>query len=135
MLSEIDIDTSPSFEALSYVWGSPDPAGEVTILRKSSNGAKETSRLPVTPNCLSALQALRCCFRARKLWIDAICIDQDSAEEKISASAMDDRDILERQKGSGVAESWGRRKGSSPADRKVVSPCRLAVSNALAEIV
>jgi hypothetical protein len=38
--------------------------------------------LQVTPNCLSALRALRHRSRPRKLWIDAICIDQTSTAER-----------------------------------------------------
>jgi hypothetical protein len=82
VLSEVSLDSNPSFEALSYVWGSPELRHEVTIFTQSTDGTKGTSHLQVTPNCLSALQALRFRLRARKLWIDAICIDQASIAEK-----------------------------------------------------
>jgi hypothetical protein len=82
VISEIDLDLNPSFEALSYVWGSRGPSNDVSILTRASDGVKETSSLSVTPNCLSALRALRFRLGARRLWIDAICINQDSLEEK-----------------------------------------------------
>ncbi|TLD07119.1 hypothetical protein PgNI_11074 [Pyricularia grisea] len=55
------------YEAVSYVWGSPQ--GTMPIVC-------DGKRLLVTPNCLNALIHLRRRFRARTLWIDAICIDQ-----------------------------------------------------------
>jgi hypothetical protein len=81
-LSEVNLDSNPSFEALSYVWGNPDPAYAVTIIAQPAGGTEAKSTLQVTPNCLTALQALRYRFRSRRLWIDAICIDQTSIAEK-----------------------------------------------------
>lgn len=81
-LSEVNLDSNPSFEALSYVWGSPDPAVAVTIVTQPAGSTKTRSILQVTPNCLTALQSLRYRFRPRRLWIDAICIDQTSIAEK-----------------------------------------------------
>src|SRR5271163_1335476 len=72
-LSEIILDLNPSFEALSYFWGSPEPGNAVSILAQSSGGTPETSRLQVTPNCLSALRNLRLRSKSRKLWVDVIC--------------------------------------------------------------
>ncbi|CAI6092766.1 unnamed protein product [Clonostachys chloroleuca] len=57
----------PSYEALSYVWGSPK--GTIPILC-------DGDELLVTPNCLDALKRLRLPQQSRTLWIDAICIDQ-----------------------------------------------------------
>ncbi|KAI4592714.1 hypothetical protein KJ359_010473 [Pestalotiopsis sp. 9143b] len=56
-----------SFEALSYVWGPPTDVRPVVL---------EDGVLHVTVNCWSALQHLRHKYHTRKLWIDAICIDQ-----------------------------------------------------------
>ncbi|KAI6305334.1 hypothetical protein MCOR34_008635 [Pyricularia oryzae] len=55
------------YETLSYVWGSPE--GNMPILC-------DRKRLLVTPKCLNALIHLWRRFRARALWIDAICVDQ-----------------------------------------------------------
>jgi hypothetical protein len=57
----------PSYEALSYVWGSPK--GTIPILC-------DGDELLVTPNCLDALKRLRLPRQSRTIWIDAICIDQ-----------------------------------------------------------
>ncbi|KAJ1324617.1 HET domain-containing protein [Microdochium nivale] len=63
----------PAYEALSYTWGAS--TGTVPIIC-------EGQTLLVTPNCASALVHLRNRFKSRQLWIDAICIDQNSVEEK-----------------------------------------------------
>lgn len=78
-LSEVTLESKPSFEALSYAWGRSALGVTITVLGRST---REAAILEVTPNCLSALQALRWRFRGRKLWIDAICIDQTSTTEK-----------------------------------------------------
>jgi len=61
------------YEALSYVWGSP--TGDRPILC-------EDGVILVTENCESALRYLRDRYRSRQLWIDSVCIDQTSDEEK-----------------------------------------------------
>jgi len=61
------------YEALSYVWGSP--TGDRPILC-------EDGVILVTKNCESALRYLRDRYRSRQLWIDSVCIDQTSDEEK-----------------------------------------------------
>lgn len=81
-LSEVNLDSNPSFEALSYVWGRPEPRMAVKVLTPSPSGCKKALCIAVTANCLSALQTLRLNFESRKLWIDAICIDQNSMPEK-----------------------------------------------------
>jgi hypothetical protein len=62
-----------SYDALSYVWGSPERDCHVYC-----NGCV----LFVTPNCLSALRHLRRARQERILWMDAICIDQSSILER-----------------------------------------------------
>lgn len=71
-LHVVSLDDRPVFDALSYVWGmedDPHPVninGEACIVRKNLKAA-----LPRLQD--SELQVI---------WIDAICIDQDSVEEK-----------------------------------------------------
>src|ERR1700712_3032416 len=76
-LQLLDLTASSSarhqYEALSYVWGSP--IGDQPIICDGET-------LLVTPNCLSALRHMRRRWRTRRLWIDSICIDQTSTEEK-----------------------------------------------------
>jgi hypothetical protein len=61
------------YEALSYVWGSP--TGDRAI--RCEGGV-----LLVTENCEAALRNLRYAHGPRRLWIDSVCIDQTSDEEK-----------------------------------------------------
>ena len=76
-IREISLEERPvktqSYDALSYVWGSP--RGDQPIL---CNGAT----VLVTPNCLAALRYLRFKWQVRTLWVDSICINQESEREK-----------------------------------------------------
>ncbi|KAF2163511.1 hypothetical protein M409DRAFT_26123 [Zasmidium cellare ATCC 36951] len=80
-LSAISFDVPaadiPSYEALSYTWGSPkDP---VRVFVRCEHGLRS---LFVTKNCHEALQILRRPDKARTVWIDAICINQMDVKEK-----------------------------------------------------
>jgi hypothetical protein len=66
-------DKNSSFDALSYVWGSP--VGDQPVFC-------DDKTLLIMKNCLSALQHLRLRRATGTLWIDAICIDQSSLEER-----------------------------------------------------
>jgi hypothetical protein len=61
------------YEALSYTWGSQK--GDRQIL---CNGKE----VIVTENCEVALRHLRQTDKPRALWVDAICINQDSVAER-----------------------------------------------------
>jgi hypothetical protein len=61
------------YEALSYVWGANKGDQPIEC---------DGQVLLITPNCLAALHHLRLKRKARRLWIDAICIDQSSNTEK-----------------------------------------------------
>ncbi|KAH6869791.1 heterokaryon incompatibility protein-domain-containing protein, partial [Thelonectria olida] len=66
-----------AFSALSYVWGNPEATRGISV-----NGI----RIQVTTNLASALECapghLRQAGVAAKLWVDAVCINQDDADEK-----------------------------------------------------
>jgi hypothetical protein len=64
----------PTYEALSYVWGDlKHPSLVVGVDGKA---------LGITLNLSRALIQLRRADRPRELWVDALCINQSSAEEK-----------------------------------------------------
>ncbi|KAK8075633.1 hypothetical protein PG997_010296 [Apiospora hydei] len=72
-LDHISLDEEPTYIALSYRWGRSGKDETVSI--------DHNRLLPITS---SLSQALRC-FRAKnilRLWVDAICINQDSNDEK-----------------------------------------------------
>jgi hypothetical protein len=70
-LEEVSLDTvnddENGYEALSYVWGYKKGDREVIC---------EGKTLLVTRNCEEALRTLREKNVTRRLWVDAICIDQ-----------------------------------------------------------
>jgi len=63
------------FEAISYVWGCPNPACYLRDVE--SDGV-----LRITESLYYALKALRYPDRSRMLWADAVCIDQSDNDEK-----------------------------------------------------
>jgi heterokaryon incompatibility protein (HET) len=69
-----ELDFAPQFEALSYVWGNPDPTKRTPI---TCNGRQ----LNVTRNLHAALRRIRYTDRPRILWVDAICINQRNNKE------------------------------------------------------
>lgn len=74
VLSRASLNSLPSYHALSYLWGDPTPTKTIRI-----NGRP----LPIADNLYQAILHLRRGGDAREwLWIDAICINQNSREEK-----------------------------------------------------
>jgi hypothetical protein len=70
---EASLDDAPSYEALSYAWDAQ------TLDQSIKCNGQSTL---VTQNCKAALRQLRFSMFPRILWIDAICIDQTSLEER-----------------------------------------------------
>ncbi|KAI1759882.1 HET-domain-containing protein [Hypoxylon sp. FL1150] len=67
---EYDQDT---YDALSYTWGNLEKTNHIIIDGES---------LDITNNLYMALTELRSPTRSRRLWIDAICIDQENIQER-----------------------------------------------------
>ncbi|CAK4032404.1 Hypothetical predicted protein [Lecanosticta acicola] len=65
----------PEFQALSYTWGSDEHPGVIQV-------AGGRGIIKVGRNLLQALHSLRRQGEARRMWIDAICINQKDAEER-----------------------------------------------------
>lgn len=70
----IDLDDSPSFTALSYVWGTYSPEPHYVLC--------DNVPIEVTSNCLSALKSLGRKLGTVSIWVDAICINQSDQAEK-----------------------------------------------------
>ena len=68
-------DDTPAYEALSYVWGSPETAIQIKV---------GLQNLAITKNLAKALPYLRYKDKPRELWIDAICVDQTNLRERSS---------------------------------------------------
>jgi Heterokaryon incompatibility protein (HET) len=68
-----DLDTAPDFEALSYVWGTPDDPVDILC---------NNEVVSVTQNLSGALRRLRHTDKSRRVWIDALCINQNDLDER-----------------------------------------------------
>lgn len=72
-----------SYEALSYVWGSETNPRRIVVASGPEEAPTEKhSYLNVTRNLFEALQYLRRSDASRRLWIDAICINQKDIPER-----------------------------------------------------
>lgn len=79
----VDLDPTPiipdgplHYEAVSYVWDKDQTPYSVYV------GKDKTAVVSVTRNLTVALSNLRYPDRPRRLWIDALCIDQSNDVEK-----------------------------------------------------
>jgi hypothetical protein len=63
----------PRYEALSYVWGTSPPQTAICI---------DGHSLAIKPKLEAALRHLRLPTQARRLWVDAVCIDQSNHDEQ-----------------------------------------------------
>ncbi|KAF2250732.1 HET-domain-containing protein, partial [Trematosphaeria pertusa] len=69
----VSLDESPSYVALSYVWGRGEENCVVTVDGKVVH---------VKPNLYAALRRLRAHSREDNIWVDALCIDQACTRER-----------------------------------------------------
>ncbi|CZR58567.1 uncharacterized protein PAC_08459 [Phialocephala subalpina] len=79
----------PKFEALSYTWGSNADRDTLFVLDEEQNDGYYAGQNPgprwqldVTQNLAIALKHLRYDDRTRRMWIDAICINQHNVTER-----------------------------------------------------
>ncbi|KAH7084175.1 heterokaryon incompatibility protein-domain-containing protein [Paraphoma chrysanthemicola] len=75
------IDRKVKYDALSYMWGDPAPVDEIFV----DGGA-----IPLASNLSTALRYIRNCKKPKpvRIWIDAICINQDDVREREQQVAM-----------------------------------------------
>lgn len=105
-------DQSRQYEALSYTWGPTTEDRSVTV--------NKHYRLPVTDNLYLALQRLRLRDHHRTIWIDAICINQQDAEERGSQVAI----MGEIYRKASIVDVWLGESG--PADTATQDSAALA---------
>ena len=75
----------PQFEALSYVWGNDLDGGLAHVTERSvpePTALSPSGTLRIGKNLAEALRYLRQADSTRTLWINALCIDQSSTEER-----------------------------------------------------
>ena len=80
----VNLDDDPKFEAVSYTWATED--GDDTFSKTIYTSSNTT--MSVTANCMSALRQLRKMSDVRRLWVDAVCIDQTNPSERNHQVAM-----------------------------------------------
>ena len=78
-LSHVPLAENVSYEAISYAWGNAQEKVEISCENRS---------LPITINLFTALQHLRFEDKARTLWADAVCINQEDDDEKSKQVAL-----------------------------------------------
>ena len=89
-VAQLDSSIKPTYDALSYVWGDPTIRSPVIL----------DGRLhQVTVNLAAALRRLRFPAQDRRLWVDALCIDQKNDAEKSHQVNLMSRIYSNAQKG------------------------------------
>lgn len=79
-LTTVSLDHSPTYDALSYVWGVSEPPGSIRV---------DGIELRLTPNLAASLRRLISHDHAlNPIWIDAICINQGDFEERASQVSL-----------------------------------------------
>jgi hypothetical protein len=66
------------YDALSYVWGDEDASKKLYIRHEGTLNRY----VMVTPNLLTIIKTMRSDSSPRRIWIDALCINQEDLEEK-----------------------------------------------------
>ncbi|CAG5139407.1 uncharacterized protein ALTATR162_LOCUS481 [Alternaria atra] len=79
-LVDVSLDTPPSYETVSYVWGEQIKSSVFNF----SSGAS----VFVTPTLRSALERLRPHCQTHYLWVDQLCIDQASIPDRNQQVAL-----------------------------------------------
>ncbi|PVH96482.1 hypothetical protein DM02DRAFT_499644, partial [Periconia macrospinosa] len=71
---KVSLPPQYNYEALSYVWGKSTQNRYIMLDNKKD--------FPVTDNLYAALGRLRRPEKARTLWVDSLCIDQQNTTER-----------------------------------------------------
>ncbi|KAI0406752.1 HET-domain-containing protein [Xylaria palmicola] len=87
ILRTVSLDDKPSYEALSYTWGGRTEGRSLKIWQ-NTKWIPRSSELPITDNLFKALRRLRKLSKARVLWVDAVCINQDDVDERSAQVAL-----------------------------------------------
>jgi hypothetical protein len=83
----VNLEDKPDYEAVSYTWACDD--GDATFSRKINCG--HDAHMTITANCDAAIRQLRKSAFKRRLWIDAISINQLNVSERNHQVGLMDR--------------------------------------------
>jgi hypothetical protein len=76
-IAHVNLLDDPIYEALSYTWATED--GDASL---SSEIYCADRQIAITQNCAAALRRLRRPEQERTVWVDAVCIDQETTAER-----------------------------------------------------
>ncbi|KAF6786590.1 HET domain-containing protein [Colletotrichum sojae] len=129
-LEEMDMRNPSSYFALSYTWNDESPS-EPLLIQNSAIGTAESAvngqssrTLLITSNCAMALRLLQSSMSKQwrkqnyiKVWIDAICINQQSSNEKGVQVAM----MADIYRGSESVVVWLGQQHAPPSPWSLVA--------------
>ena len=72
-LEVFELDSVPSYEAISYVWGDPTPRNRIRC---------NSMRYLIGDNLYDALRNVRLEDKPRVIWVDALCVNQANLGER-----------------------------------------------------
>ena len=110
-MSVISLTDPESFDALSYVWGNPT----VNVQYMVCNGSDP---VPITFNLWTALHQIWEKWPHKRLWVDAICINQRDIPERNQQVTMMGSIYSSAQSLYGLARGRRRAKSSLGSSRK-----------------
>ncbi|KAI1331546.1 hypothetical protein F5Y16DRAFT_408154 [Xylariaceae sp. FL0255] len=84
-LRAVPLDQSLKYNAVSYVWGDTHVTATVFV---EDEEAKICGKREITTNLVEGLRVFRLPDRERTLWVDALCINQDSTNERSQQVGM-----------------------------------------------
>jgi hypothetical protein len=96
IVNEASLQDEPEYKALSYCWGNPNV--QESIIIRDRHGVDFS--LSVGTNLFPALHQLRDPRESKRLWADAICINQSDLDERRRQV------LLMRQIYTGAEETW-----------------------------
>jgi hypothetical protein len=77
------LDHLPAYHAISYAWGKPSEAEEITVVIDDGE-----EYMTVGKNCANVLRQVAHFETAKYYWVDAICINQNDENEKGAQISM-----------------------------------------------
>ena len=82
VIQHVAADHHQPYEALSYVWGDPTPTDRIRCYDGATGGGSVDGFLGIGANLAKALTAFRLTGSPRRIWVDALSINQNDVIER-----------------------------------------------------